>query len=207
MNTHDALQTIELQTMWHRLIALDPTDEQAQCALMQAALDAGNRVEAIRLFKQLRDNLRAELGVGPSAATIALYEKALALSCADTATASDRIGASLAWGLVHLQSGEFDKAGEIARQTRDMALGAGLAREVERELALARVGGVEERRELPRAVAHRRVGRTHARAVGPLYRLDLHHVGAEEAEDLRRVRARPVRREVEHAQTLERTRR
>src|ERR1700722_12660514 len=122
--------------LWHRLIALDSTDEQAQCALMQAALDAGNRVEAIRLFKQLRDNLRAELGVGPSAATIALFEKALALSGADTATTSDRIGASLAWGLVHLQSGEFDKAGEIARQTRDMAFGAGLAREVGQASAL-----------------------------------------------------------------------
>jgi DNA-binding SARP family transcriptional activator len=129
----DVLRAGEL---WHRLIALDPTDEQAQCALMQAALDAGNRVEAIRLFKQLRDNLRAELGVGPSAATIALYEKAVALSGADTTTAADRVGASLAWGLVHLQSGEFDKAGEIARQTRDMALGAGLAREVGQASAL-----------------------------------------------------------------------
>src|SRR6201996_4725753 len=103
----DVLRTGQL---WQRLIALDPTDEQAQCALMQTALDAGNRVEAIRLFAQLRDSLRAELGVGPSAATIALYEKALALSGAQTTSTSDRIRASLAWGLVHLQSGKFDKA-------------------------------------------------------------------------------------------------
>jgi DNA-binding SARP family transcriptional activator len=122
--------------LWQRLIALDPTDEQAQCALMQAALDAGNRVEAIRLFTQLRDSLRAELGVGPSAATIALYEKALALSGAETASTSDRIRASLAWGLVHLQSGKFDKASEIARETRDLAMAADLAREVGQASAL-----------------------------------------------------------------------
>ena len=122
--------------LWQRLIALDPADEQAQCALMQAALDAGNRVEAIRQFNQLRDNLHAELGVGPSAATIALYEKALALSGADTVSPTERVRTSLAWGLVHLQSGEFEKASEIARQTRDLALGADLPREVGEASAL-----------------------------------------------------------------------
>ncbi|WP_296744726.1 BTAD domain-containing putative transcriptional regulator [Mesorhizobium sp.] len=122
--------------LWQRLIALDPADEQAQCALMQVALDAGNRVEAIRQFNQLRDNLHAELGVGPSRATIALYEKALALSSAETVSPLERIRTSLAWGLVHLQSGEFDKASEIARQTRDLALGADLPREVGEASAL-----------------------------------------------------------------------
>lgn len=116
--------------LWSQLIALDPTDEEAQCALMQAALDAGNRNEAIRLFDQLRERLRIELGVGPSPAAIGIYERALALSGVEPASASERIRASLAWGLVHLQSGEFDKASEIARETRDQALGAGLAREV-----------------------------------------------------------------------------
>lgn len=122
--------------LWQRLIALDPADEQAQCALMQVALDAGNRVEAIRQFNQLRANLHAELGVGPSAATIALYEKALALSSTETVSPSERIRTSLAWGLVHLQSGEFDKASEIARHTRDLALGADLPREVGEASAL-----------------------------------------------------------------------
>lgn len=122
--------------LWQRLIALDPADEQAQCALMQAALDAGNRVEAMRQFNQLRDNLHAELGVGPSAATIALYEKALALSSAETVSSSERVRTALAWGLVHLQSGEFDKASDIARETRDLALGANLPREVGEASAL-----------------------------------------------------------------------
>ena len=122
--------------LWQRLIALDPADEQAQCALMQAALDAGNRVEAIRQFNQLRDNLHAELGVGPSAATIALYEKALALSSTETVSSSERVRTALAWGLVHLQSGAFDKASDIARETRDLALGADLPREVGEASAL-----------------------------------------------------------------------
>lgn len=122
--------------LWQRLIALDPTDEPAQCALMQAALDAGNRAEAIRLFKQLRETLHAELGVGPGRATIALYEKALALGGGTHDNASERIRASLAWGLVALQSGEFDKAASIARETRDLAMGAGLGREVGEASAL-----------------------------------------------------------------------
>ena len=122
--------------LWPRLIAHDPTDEQAQCALMQAALDAGNRGEAIRQFKQLRENLHTELGVGPSRTTIALYEQALAMTGPVPENPSDRVRASLAWGLVHLQSGEFDKASEIARQTRDLALGADLAREAGEASAL-----------------------------------------------------------------------
>lgn len=98
--------------LWQRLIALDPADEQAQCALMQAALDAGNRVEAIRQFNQLRDNLHAELGVGPSAATIALYEKALALSGAETVSPSERSALRLpgAWCIC--------KAASSTRQAR-----------------------------------------------------------------------------------------
>jgi DNA-binding SARP family transcriptional activator len=132
--------------LWQRLIALDPADEQAQCALMQAALDAGNRVEAIRQFNQLRDNLHAELGVGPSAATIALYEKALALSGTETVSPVEQIRTSLAWGLVHLQSGEFDKASEIARRTRDLALGADLPREVGESSALLGIASMMQAR-------------------------------------------------------------
>lgn len=116
--------------LWRLLIALDPTDEEAQCALMQAALDAGNRSEAIRQFYQLRERLHVELGVGPSKPAIELYERALALSGVEPVTPVERIRAALAWSLVHLQSGDFDKAAELARQTRSQALDAGLGREV-----------------------------------------------------------------------------
>lgn len=116
--------------LWRDLIALDPTDEEAQCALMQAALDAGNRTEAIRQFYQLRERLHAELGVGPSKPAIELYERALALSGVEPTTPAERIRASLAWALVHLQSGQFDKAAAMAQETRAQALEAGLGREV-----------------------------------------------------------------------------
>ena len=116
--------------LWEKLIALDPTNEEAQCALMQAALDAGNRAQAIRQFDRLRERLHAELGVGPSKPAIELYERALALSGVEPAGPSERIRASLAWALVHLQSGAFDKAAELARDTRAQALEASLGREV-----------------------------------------------------------------------------
>jgi DNA-binding SARP family transcriptional activator len=116
--------------LWRRLIAVDPTDEEAQRALMQEALDAGNRAEAIRQFDQLRERLHAELGVGPSKASIELYERALSLSGVEPALPAERIRGSLAWALVHLQSGEFDKAAALARETRAQALDGGLAREV-----------------------------------------------------------------------------
>jgi DNA-binding SARP family transcriptional activator len=129
-------QLLRTAGLWERLVALDPTDEPAQCALMQAALDAGNRGEAIRHFQQLRERLRIDLGVGPKASTIALYEKALATPAAAPASVVDRVRASLAWGLVGLQSGDFDKAARIARETRDLAFGAQLGREVGEASAL-----------------------------------------------------------------------
>ena len=122
--------------LWQRLIAVDPSDEPAQCALMQAALDAGNRAEAIRLFNQLRQSLKVELGLGPSAEAVALYEKALAIPAVDPVSQTDRIRASLAWGLLHLHSGDFDKARAVAEETRALAMAAGLAREVGESSAL-----------------------------------------------------------------------
>ena len=122
--------------LWERLVALDPTDETAQCALMQAALDAGNRGEVIKLFQRLRERLRVDFGVGPKAASIALYEQALASAEATPASLVDRVRASLAWGLVHLQSGELQKAAQVARETRELALNGKLAREVGEASAL-----------------------------------------------------------------------
>jgi DNA-binding SARP family transcriptional activator len=129
-------QLLRTARLWERLVELDPTDEPAQCALMGAALDAGNRGEAIRHFQLLRERLRVELGVGPKASTIALYERALAAPAAAPASVVDRVRASLAWGLVHMQSGEFERAARIARETRDLAFGAKLAREVGEASAL-----------------------------------------------------------------------
>jgi DNA-binding SARP family transcriptional activator len=122
--------------LWQRLIAIEPTDEEAQCALMQAALDAGNRGEAIRLFKDLRERLRLDLGIGPSKAAVTLYERALETPAIDPVDVSDRIRASLAWGLVHISSGGFDQAARIARESREVAFAAGLGREMGEATAL-----------------------------------------------------------------------
>ena len=130
---HDLLRAGEL---WHRLIADEPSDEPAHCALMQAALDGGNRAEAIGLFNQLRQSLRIELGLGPSARAVTLYEQALAIPSLDPISQTDRIRASLAWGLLHLHSGDFDKASAVAQETRQLAMGAGLVREVGEASAL-----------------------------------------------------------------------
>jgi DNA-binding SARP family transcriptional activator len=130
------LDLLRAGQLWQRLIAADPSDEPAQCALMQAALDRGNRAEAIRLFNQLRQSLQMEIGLGPSAQAVALYEKALAIPAVDPVSQTDRIRASLAWGLLHLNSGDFDKASSVAEETRDLAMAAGLVREVGEASAL-----------------------------------------------------------------------
>lgn len=130
------IEVLRAGRLWHRLIAIDPTDEPAQCALMQATLDAGNRAEAIRLFNQFRLSLQMEIGLGPSAAAVALYEKALELPAVDPVSQTDRIRAALAWGLLHLHSGDFDKARAVAEETRSLAMAAGLVREVGEASAL-----------------------------------------------------------------------
>jgi DNA-binding SARP family transcriptional activator len=130
------VRVLKAGKLWERLIELDPTDEEAQCSVMQAALDAGNRAQVIRLFTQLRERLRVDLGVGPSAAAVTLYERALASPAVEPVSAADRLRASVAWGLVHLHSGDFAKAEAIAREARALALAAGLARETGEASAL-----------------------------------------------------------------------
>ena len=121
---------------WERLLEADPSDEEAQRAVMQSALDAGNRGEVIRRFQRLREQLRADLGVGPAKATVALYEKALASDAPNVPSLTDRVRASLAWGIIHLNSGEFAKADPAGREARTLAIQANLGREVGEASAL-----------------------------------------------------------------------
>jgi len=130
------LRVLRTGKLWERLITVEPTNEQAQCALMQDALDAGNRPAAIRMFQELRERLRLDLGIGPSKSAVTLYERALEAPGMTPASVTDRVRASLAWGLVHVASGAFDQAERIARESRELALAAGLGREMGEATAL-----------------------------------------------------------------------
>ena len=63
---------------WERLVEIDPTDEASYRALMRRELDAGSRPAAIRWYGRLRNVLRRELKIVPSAETAALYDEAVA---------------------------------------------------------------------------------------------------------------------------------
>ncbi len=47
---------------------------------LQRAVDAGNRVAAVRQFERLCEQLRADLGVGPDRRSVALYEQAISMA-------------------------------------------------------------------------------------------------------------------------------
>jgi DNA-binding SARP family transcriptional activator len=72
------LQLLRASAQWERLAQQDPTDEPAHRALMQRALDAGNRAAALRWYAQLREALQHTLGVLPDAHTEALYQRCVA---------------------------------------------------------------------------------------------------------------------------------
>lgn len=116
--------------LWDRLAEEDPTDEQAVRELMRSHLDAGERREAIRRFERLRVALRDHLGVGPDAATVALYEDVLAAEGASQPSEAERAHALLAWALVHMNRGDMAEAEQAAEKARAIALGAGLGREL-----------------------------------------------------------------------------
>jgi DNA-binding SARP family transcriptional activator len=72
---------------WEALVALDPTDEDAQVALMRSLADAGDHRAALRQFERLDRALRHELGVGPGPAATALREELLTAGPAGPPTA------------------------------------------------------------------------------------------------------------------------
>ena len=115
---------------WEGVLELDETDEEAHRALMQAQLDANNRREAIRQFERLRDALREHIGVGPDSATVALYEKVLALEGPEAPSAAERTAALLANGLVAWNRRDLTEAERLAREARSLALSAELGHEL-----------------------------------------------------------------------------
>ena len=130
------LQILRKAGLWEQVIAADPVDEEAYRALMQAAFDAGNRGEVVRLFQRLRERLRIDLGLGPEAATVKIYESALSPEQSAPPDPVDRVRGLLAWGIVNFNSGDFAKAEHTAKEARTLALHAGMGREIGEASAL-----------------------------------------------------------------------
>jgi DNA-binding SARP family transcriptional activator len=80
------LRLLKAAGRWEQVLEVDPADEEAHRALMQRAVDAGDRRAAVQQFERLREHLRADLGVGPDRTSVALYERAISM-----ATLSSRI--------------------------------------------------------------------------------------------------------------------
>jgi DNA-binding SARP family transcriptional activator/tetratricopeptide (TPR) repeat protein len=63
---------------WDRLLAEDPTDEEATLALMSRHVADGDHLAALRQFERLDATLRRELGVAPSRRLLAVRDRILA---------------------------------------------------------------------------------------------------------------------------------
>lgn len=141
---HDARERLRLRFvevlkgahLWERALEVDPVDEEAHRALMQRALDAGDRQRAVRQFERLRSRLRADLGLGPDRASVALYEEALAMEGDQPPTAAERVRSMLAWGLVHLNTGDIAEAERAATGARALAIDSHLGQELGQASAL-----------------------------------------------------------------------
>lgn len=123
------LDLLRAAQQWHQVLAIDPADEQAHRGLMQRALEAGDRGAVVRQFELLRYRLRADLGVGPDRASIALYEKALAISRGSPPSPHEITQSLLARALVQLNSGQLADAARTAARARSLAIESYLGRE------------------------------------------------------------------------------
>ncbi|MBI4539389.1 MAG: SARP family transcriptional regulator [Gemmatimonadetes bacterium] len=124
------LELLRRAERWEQILEIDPADETAHRALMQRAIEAGDRRAAVRQFEQLRGRLRTDLGMGPDEASVALYERALGMEGQEPPSVAERTQALLARGLVHLNSGDFDAAERTAEEARALAIDASLGREI-----------------------------------------------------------------------------
>ena len=124
------LEIVKRAGDWNRVLEVDRSDEEAHRALMLAHLGAGNRQGVIKQFERLRVALREDLGVSPDAASVELYERAIALSVGEPPTPAERARALLARGIVHWNRKDLHEADTVGREARALALDAGLGREL-----------------------------------------------------------------------------
>jgi DNA-binding SARP family transcriptional activator/pimeloyl-ACP methyl ester carboxylesterase len=69
-------ELLRVAQRWDELVVLDPTDEEAHVGRMARLLDAGDRAGVRYQFASLERILHDELGIGPSAEALALYDRA-----------------------------------------------------------------------------------------------------------------------------------
>jgi DNA-binding SARP family transcriptional activator len=124
------VQLLRSTGKWEQLLAVEPSDEGAHRRLMEDALASGDRATVVRLFEQLRQRLRADLGVGPGQETIDVYNEALSLQPTLPPSAAEAARGLLAQALVHLNAGDWLESDRAARKARAIAIDAGLGREV-----------------------------------------------------------------------------
>lgn len=130
------LDVLRSAHLWEELLDEDRADEEAHRALMEEALARGDRHAVIRQFDRLRRALRADIGLGPGPASIAAYEKALAMEGRDPPAPIDHARAVLARALVAMNDGDLDDAERLAEDARSLAIGAEAGREVGEASAL-----------------------------------------------------------------------
>lgn len=124
------LAALKAAGRWTDVAELDPLDEEACRALMRTRLEAGDRMGAMRQFERLREVLREELGVAPDAATVAVYDEALALEGREPPSAEELARSHLAAGLVALNRMDLDEAEREAAEARALAVDSGLGKEL-----------------------------------------------------------------------------
>lgn len=124
------LQVLRAARRWSQVLDLDRSDEEACRALMRIHLEEGNRQAAIRQFQRLREILRVDLGVAPEAATVALFERAVAAQGPQPASPVERAQAVLARALLHWNQRDLEAAERLADDARELALQDHLGREL-----------------------------------------------------------------------------
>jgi DNA-binding SARP family transcriptional activator len=124
------LEVLRAAHRWGEVVDIDQTDEEACRALMKVHLAAGNRQAAIRQFQRLREILRVDLGVAPEAATVSLFEQAVALHGPEPPSPVESAQALLARGLLLWNRRDVVGAELMAEQARDLATQHHLGREL-----------------------------------------------------------------------------
>ena len=82
------IELLRRADQWDRLLSEDPTDEEANLAIMSGHVTDGDHRAALRQFERLNAALRRELGVTPSPRVMAVRNQILAALSAQQPTAS-----------------------------------------------------------------------------------------------------------------------